>query len=120
VVEDGRSSNPPTSETWSDFGRRHVGSPFLGHDPLYALTEPMIDAIKAVVPDFFTSEQEAFELDLARTASFGFFLGRALGSTAPATGSQTEPTPDERYARSSKAIRDMLADEMKREGRSYF
>jgi hypothetical protein len=73
---------PIQDETWREFALRQQESPFLACDPLYALTEEIIEAIQAELPGFFSKQEAAFERDLARTVSFGFFQGRALGATA--------------------------------------
>jgi hypothetical protein len=66
-------------ETWKVFERAHQGNPFLQEDPLYALTEDVIDVIKEHLPRFFTEEQEEFERDLIRRTGAGFFLHKPLG-----------------------------------------
>src|SRR5262245_24431605 len=66
---------------WRAFSRRHRGNSFLEYESLYALSEPLIDAILAEVPGFFAGQEE-FERDLARTASFGFFHQRAMGRSS--------------------------------------
>lgn len=73
------TSGCPPQEPWEDFSRRHQGHPFLELDPLYSLTEPIIDAVKAEVRAFFAKDQEDFERDLARTAGVGFHLRRPIG-----------------------------------------
>jgi hypothetical protein len=101
-----------------EFVDRHAGHPFLQHDPLYALSEPIIEAIKAEAPTFFTEDEEYFERDLAKTASFGFFHRRALGLTA----TDTRPDPEsglslqDRHGRSAQAIAEMMAEELRRDG----
>ncbi len=86
---------------WEAFARRQAGNPFLELDTLYALTEPIIDAIQANVCNFFTADQKGFERDLARTASFGFFYQRPLGRAAsPAPENTDQPSLAERQRRS--------------------
>ena len=75
----------PDIHAWEAFAERHAGNPFLGLDPLYALSEPIIDAIGRESPGFFDAGQERFERDLARTAHFGFFLRRAYGPGSDGT-----------------------------------
>jgi hypothetical protein len=101
---------------WDAFSRRHAGNPFLAHDPLYALNKPLIESIKRHIPDFFTSDEERFERDLARTASFGFFLHRPLGSTASTVGHEGGRTLDGRQQETSRQINQMLAEELLRVG----
>jgi hypothetical protein len=107
-----------SQSVWAEFSKRHRGNPFLNCDPLYALTEPLIKAIKIEVPAFFTRDQEGFEHDLARTASFGFFHRRALGLSKvidqadPKTGLSLQ----ERHERSAHAINELLAEELRRDG----
>jgi hypothetical protein len=85
---------------WQKFARRHKGNPLLKRDPLYALTEELIDIIAGkatgssftertgIAPNFLTKEEVEFERDLARTTSGGFFEGwpfrcLLLGPAAP-------------------------------------
>ncbi len=75
----------PLDPAWAAFAQRHAGHPFLQEDPLYALSDRVIDAIKnefaeSAVPGFFTRDQEAFERDLTQTTRHGFFLGRPIDS----------------------------------------
>lgn len=98
------------------FARRHAGQPFLKAPVLYALTEPIVDAVQAEVPRFFTPEQERFERDLARTASFGFFHGHPLGFET--TEEEGRPRPADGLEQSIQAINDMLQDEYLRCGAS--
>jgi hypothetical protein len=101
--------------TWDKFCRRQAGQPFLANGTLYALTEKIVDAVKAEVPDFFTPKEERFERDLARTASFGFFHCCAMDlpvhpGPAPKRGFET------RHARSSRDLQEMLATDYARSG----
>jgi len=104
-------------ETWKHFAERNWGNPFLEQDPLYALSEPIIDAIKERLPRFFTKEQETFERDLARTVGLGFFHRRALGlgeefnHADPKTGLSLS----DRHARADKRIKEMLISELMRD-----
>lgn len=75
----GSKKRSSPDKAWRVFERRHRGNPFLAQDPLYSLTEDVIDAIKQHVPGFFTPQQEQFERDLARMTGGGFFLRRPLG-----------------------------------------
>ena len=101
----------PNHPEWDAFSRRHTGCSFLECDPLYALSEELIDSIKQHVPGFFNNEQERFERDLAGTASFGFFLRQPLGTNP---GLQREL--DERQQRTSREIHCLLAEELRRAG----
>lgn len=74
-----RKKEMPQDRTWLAFKRRHPGNPFLAEDPLYAMTEDVIDFIKENLPEFFSPQQETFERDLARMTGGGFFLHRPLG-----------------------------------------
>jgi len=78
-----KASMSRPDDTWSAFARRHKGNPFLKWDPLYALTESVIDSIKAQLPAFFTVEQEVFERDLYRTGRNGFFRCRLIDRIVP-------------------------------------
>lgn len=100
---DGASVDP----TWPAFAGRHPGNPFLTHDPLYALSEPLIEAVRTEVPDFFTAQEEDFERDLARTASLGFFRGRPQGPSAAG-----RPILVERWQAADAEIRGMVAGEL--------
>ena len=101
--------------SWDEFCCRHPGQRFLADGTLYALTEKIINEVKAGVPDFFSPEAEEFERDLARTASFGFFYGSAMG-----VSSQPGPAPKDdleaRHARSTRDLQEMLATEYARSG----
>jgi hypothetical protein len=106
-----------TDPVWEDFARRHAGNGFLEYDALYALTEPIIDAIKDGAPRFFSPEQELFERDLARTASFGFFYRHPLGRVVePLPEEPGQPSLDERERHSAQQINRMLGEEMARAG----
>ncbi|HEY7327795.1 MAG TPA: hypothetical protein VH592_09160 [Gemmataceae bacterium] len=106
-----------TDPVWEDFARRHAGNEFLKYDALYALTEPIIDAIKDGAPRFFSPEQELFERDLARTASFGFFYRHPLGRVVELPPEEPgQPSLDERERHSVQQIDKMLGEEMARTG----
>ncbi len=113
-------SKPTPLAPWRAFAAQHRGNPFLRHNPLYALSEVLLDTIVAEAPTFFSAEQVAFERDLARTASFGFFHHRALGFSAgdrqadPGTGLSLQ----ERNERSRQAIAELMAEELRRDGLS--
>ena len=68
-----------TSDEWNAFATRFPRHRFLESDTIYALSEPVIDAIKSEIAGFFSPEEEAFERDLARSASFAFQYCRAIG-----------------------------------------
>jgi hypothetical protein len=53
-----------SSSEWEQFAGRHAGNPFLEIDPLYALTEEIVQGITSGIPNFFTEEQLRFERDL--------------------------------------------------------
>jgi hypothetical protein len=109
-AEEGRAA-------WQAFARRHAGNPFLEQEALYALSPPLLEAIGELAPGFFTPEQELFERDLAATASFGFFHGRALGAgRRPPGRGGAAPTLDQRQQQSAWAIREMLAEELRGQG----
>jgi hypothetical protein len=106
----------PTSNLWRDFAGRHPKSPFLKCDPLYTLSEPIIDAVKRAVPQFFSEVQEAFERDLARTASFGFFHQQASGIPTARQAEDGERTWQERHAETDQRIHEMLISELQSVG----
>jgi hypothetical protein len=112
------AENSPEA-VWQEFSGRHAGHRFLGLDPLYALTVPIIDAIQAELPDFFTGPDELFERDLARTASV-FFHGRAqgFGERYRQADPETGLTLEQRHERSAQAIDEMLTEELRRDGLS--
>jgi hypothetical protein len=85
-----RTKAPP-DEVWEAFARRYAGHPFLQLNPLYALTEPVIDALSEGVPGFFTGDQEWFERDLARATRQGFCLHRVIGGGDSLRARQSEP-----------------------------
>jgi hypothetical protein len=65
------------------------------------------------MPVFFNKQEESFEQDLARTASFGFFFGRPLGRSTPSDG--VDPL-DKRQQRIHAKIQAMLAEELRKDG----
>ncbi len=101
---------------WDAFSHRHAGCPFLEHDPLYALSEELIDSIVGLVPGFFTAAEVAFERDLAQTASFGFFLHTPLGPAQGCVEVGSGPTLAERQEATAGQIDAMLAEELRRAG----
>ena len=86
-----RPTHAPADAVWEAFARRYAGNPMLEQDPLYALSEPVLDALVEEAPDFFAGDQEWFERDLARTAVHGFFLRRVVGGADSLPFSQPEP-----------------------------
>lgn len=104
------------SAVWDEFAGRHPGHRFLELDPLYSLSEPLIDAVREQVPDFFTGDDEGFERDLARTAGFGFFYRRPFGRTARTIDGGTQEEMDRRAEESSRQIREMLEFEWRARG----
>src|SRR4051794_28351813 len=72
---------PHEERTWAAFSSRHPGHPFLAEDPLYALTEEVINAIStsSTLPGFFSPDEEDFERDLYLTTGHGFFHRRPIG-----------------------------------------
>jgi hypothetical protein len=114
------ASQRPRCPDWDEFARSHEGNLVLEHDPLYALSEPIIDAIKAEAPAFFTPDQESFERDLAAATDFGFFHQQALGMTAR----DRQPDPEtgltfmERHERNARALDELLGEGLRRDGLS--
>jgi hypothetical protein len=97
---------------WDAFSGRHPGHRFLACDPLYSLSEGLIDSILKEVPDFFSAQDEQFERDLAREASFGFFLRRAYGRPGGAEGQSFTASKNATAGR----IDEMLGEELARAG----
>jgi len=99
-----RRTKAAPDEVWREFAQRHAGHPFLQLDPLYALAEPVIDALSEGVPGLFTGDQEWFERDLARTTRQGFFLRRVIGGadSLPARGPEQMSHFDHRPRRISQ------------------
>jgi hypothetical protein len=112
------ASEPPPFATWQRFAKRNAGNPFLVSDPLYALSQEIIDAIKVQVPSFFTKVQERFERDLAKMASFGFVHRRVVGRTEDdeVTGVGGRPSLEEREEKTAAKINELLAEELKQTG----
>lgn len=114
----------PTKPTdlWAAFVERHHGNPFLKLDPLYALPEALIDIIagnpskesaierQGVAPNFLTKQEDAFERDLARTVSGGFFQQRPFECLL--LGKCDDP----KLARLSHQIEAELVENLKDEG----
>jgi len=97
-------------EEWEALTRAHPASRFLCSDPLYALSAPLIDAIRDAIPTFFTPEDERFKRDLARSASLCFFCHRPLGDTS---GTEAGQRAEERWERSQREIHEMLEEELR-------
>jgi hypothetical protein len=112
-TETGGAAEPLAA--WQAFVRRHAGLPFAASETLYALTEPIIEAVQAELPGFLRPAEEGFERDLARTASFGFFHGRVLGFTA-AREARADTSLRERQGRAARAVRAMLGEEYRASG----
>lgn len=98
--------------------------PALQQETIYAIPEPLIDAILREVRDFFPPGDEAFERELARLVGAGFFLGRPI-NYPPLSGVSANPAAagklqewEERHDRSDARIREMLTDEMRQDGAS--
>ena len=76
------------------------------------------------MPDFFREGEEHFERDLARLAGAGFFLKRPFayhslpGPKVLARGAQRSQELDKQHMEADASIRQMLADELRRSGRS--
>jgi len=98
-----RKTRESADAVWTAFAQRHRGHPFLNEDPLYALTEPVIDALVEEVPSFFESELEWFERDLARTACHGFFLRRVIGGADSLPPEPIELLSDHRPRRGTQS-----------------
>jgi hypothetical protein len=115
-------SDLPTS-IWDAFAARHAGHPFLQLDPLYAVPERLLDILTgdpklksavrraaAVAPDFLSAKEIAFERDLARTASGGFFLRRPFDCLL------LPRTLDKRAADLDKQIKALVTEVHQEEG----
>jgi hypothetical protein len=116
-MNDTESNSGKTQTFWEAFASRNAGHPFLACEVLYSLTEPIIDAIRSEIPDFFSNEQVSFERDLARTASFGFFHGRAIGASK-LSDNDSRQALEEREARSAKKIDALLEESQRSTGAS--
>lgn len=110
------NAGTPGHPEWDAFAHRRAGSPFLEHDPLYALSGELIDSILDRAPGFFTAAEVEFERDLARTASFGFFLHTPLGSSQADAEHENGPTLAERQEETAEQIDELLAEELRRTG----
>ena len=74
-----RTSRSGDNPIWTAFRERHPHHRFLSCNPVYALSLPMIEAIREQVPTFFAAEDLSFERDLTETTVHGFFLGCPIG-----------------------------------------
>jgi len=108
---------------WVTFSKKHAGNPALEHDAIYALPEPLINAIQLEIPDFFSTQEEQFERDLARSTSGGFFLRHAF-SYPPIMGSIFGDSMDEntdkqleRQKASDQRIKQLLFEDIEERGR---
>ncbi len=110
-MADAETVSSSSHPEWDAFAARHFGMPSLALDPLYSLSEELINAILDTAPQFFTADQVAFERDLARTADIGFFLHSPLGSSH-----ETATALEKRQTDSANAIRDLLAEELRGRG----
>ena len=107
----------PTPD-WDAFAARHSGSSFLQHNPVYSLTVEIIGAIRRQVPSFFEPSELDFELDLARTASFGFVNKRPFGRCTDESNPRKHKDDelDERHRESGRQIEEMRASIYRDEG----
>lgn len=112
---------------WEEIVQKYPGKAVLQGDTVYALPEPLIDAIceemkRPPVRQFFTEDEEQFERDLARTAGVGFFLkqpiaGVSLESRGERAGGTTAADESGHEANASgRRFAEMLEDEMRQVG----
>jgi len=111
-VGDQEAAKPIDGPAWCVFSGRQAGHRFLACDPLYSLREELIDSVVREAPGFFCGQDERFERDLARAASFGFFLRRAYGRPGGAAGRASE----ESQGATAGEIKHMLEEELARAG----
>ena len=109
---------------WDKFSKKHSGNPALEHDAICALPEPLINALKLEITDFFSKQEEQFERDLAQVTSGGFFLRHPF-SYSPLKGPLLDDGTDEnfrklaeRQRKSDQQIKQMLVEDMEQHGRS--
>jgi hypothetical protein len=109
---------------WTAFAAAYPDHPALKSDTIYALPEPLIDAITDRMPRFFTLDERRFERDLARSAGAGFFLKRPfrlplLPGLALDENEKAELDRLQRRQRQAHdGIQEMLDEHMEEHGRS--
>jgi hypothetical protein len=106
----GKTKNPEPRRVWEKFARRQRNHPLLAVDPLYALTDKLIDILTAEVPGLFSERDLAFERDLARTVSGGFYYQRPFQCLLCAD------LPAGPQADRARQIETLLAQSLKDEG----
>jgi hypothetical protein len=97
-------------KAWRELSRRWRGSPFLDLNPLYSLPVGVIDILPRQLPGVWTEEELKFERDLAQTTGGGFFHHR------PFPCPFLPPPPDARVDSLLEEARELLAEELNREG----
>ena len=113
-----------TESAWQVLVSHYPGHPCLQDDAVYALPTGLIDAIQRVLPKFWTSEAEAFERELAASATHGFFLGRQIGFPSLDERVVPEDEPEfnrsitERAERVAQGITALIVSELNERGRS--
>lgn len=98
-----RSKGTPS---WKTFLQRYGRHPFLKIDPLYALPGQLV----ALLDDFFSKEEAAFEMELAQAVSGGFVGG------CPFDEVLLEAPDAEDLASTTKDLQELRADELKEQG----
>ena len=108
---------------WVAFAETCKGHTALRSDTIYALPEPLIDAIAAEIPDFWNEEEEHFERDLARLGGAGFFLKRSFsyqflpGPKLAEEEARVSREMDERQTKAAGEIRQLMSGSMRECGR---
>jgi hypothetical protein len=98
---------------WQKFAKRHKNSPFLQLDPIYAVPERLLDAVKGQAPGLLREGEERFERDLARTTAAGGFFHEQV---FPCPLSPSPPTAAQQKLQ--RKLDALQAELMERDGRS--
>jgi hypothetical protein len=106
------------SSNWIQFVRRYGGHPALEADTVYALSEPLIDAIQAEQKlKLLAHDEEEFERDLARYAGVGFFLRQPISfPTFPAPIIEESASEVQRWNDLQAGLHAMSIQLLKRQG----
>jgi hypothetical protein len=114
-------TNLDSDPAWIELVARYAKHPALQIDTVYALPKALIDVISEEVPDLLSEDELRFERDLARLGGFGFFLRLPIDYPPLRSVYRLDPIPPKlatSMAKSEAGIHELMADEMRKSGRS--
>jgi len=114
---------PGPHPRWEKLAKAYPKHFVLHHaETIYALPEPLLDAISKEIPKFFTDDEMRFERTLARTAGAGFFLKRPFAfGPLPGPKLNTEDAARQQevtewHTQADQSIKQLLDQEMAADG----